>query len=367
MVSDRFADGVVYVDLAPVTDSQQVLSMLVAALGVPDGEGARDRLARYLTDRALLLVVDNFEQVRDAAPMLNAAVAGAPGVRTIVTSQAPLRVRGEREYAVEPLPLPEPRGVELLSDEMLRAIAETPAVDLFVRRAQTVRPSFTLTKSNAAVVSEICRHLDGLPLAIELAAARSNVLSPEALLNRLSGPLHLLSGGPRDAPGRHQALHSAIAWSYSLLTPEEALLLERLSVFAGTFTLGAAEAVAGNEPIDFEPSFYADNVELPPNDPPVDAARIFDLLDALVDHSLVQRVETDDDEPRFRLFTTIRQFAAEKLRARGTEAQISQRHASWFRSRAEAIWTDRSSETSTTFAPRSRGSRKPIRPRPARS
>ena len=338
-VAERFEDGVVYADLAAVTDSKQVLPMLVSTLGISDGEGAAGRLTRFLSDRSMLLVIDNFEQVRDAAPMLNSCLAGAPGIRVLITSQAPLRVRGEREYVVEPLPLPDPRGNEPRPEDALLAIGASPAVDLFVRRAQTVRPAFRLTSGNAAAISAICRQLDGLPLAIELAAARSNVLSPEALLSRLSSPLQLLSGGPRDAPNRHQALHSAIAWSYSLLLSNEALLLERLSVFAGAFSLAAAEAVAGNDQIVFAPSFYADRVVQPPNEPALESGRIFDLLDALVDHSLVQRVEIESAEPRFRLFTTIRQFAREKLRARGAEKQIALRHATWFRSRAEANWT----------------------------
>ncbi len=338
-VADRFDDGVVYVDLAAVTDYQQVLPMLAGAIGIPDGEGAAGRLSRALVDRSILLVIDNFEQVRDAAPLLNSCLAGAAHVRTLVTSQAPLRVRGEREFSVGPLPMPDRIGSDTDSADYLLAIEQSAAVELFVRRAQMVRPTFALTSANAGAVYEICQRLDGLPLAIELAAARSNVLSPEALLSRLSVPLQLLSGGPRDAPDRHRALESALAWSYGLLQPDEAVLLERLSVFCGTFSLAAAEAVAGCEPIVFEPSFYAQPKDLPTNDPPLGSSRIFDLLDALADHSLVQRVEHNEDEPRFRLFTTIRQFVLEKLRVRGAEAQIALRHATWFRSRAEAVWT----------------------------
>jgi predicted ATPase/DNA-binding CsgD family transcriptional regulator len=337
-VADRFVDGVAYIDLAAVTDPDQVLPMLVSALGIPDGEGAPSRLARFLDDRSLLLVVDNFEQVRDAAPALNACLAAARDVRTIITSQAPLRVRGEREYSVEPLPFPDAQLRGPISADELRAIEGSPAVELFVRRAHMVRPSFALTTGNAAAVAAICRQLDGLPLAIELAAARSNILSPEALLSRLSTPLQFLRSGPRDVPQRHQALHAALSWSVGLLPSDEALLLERLSIFAGGFSLAAAEAVAGCDPIEFEPSFYAEPPDLPPNEPRLETGRIFDLLDALVDHSLVQQVESDD-EPRFRLFTTIRQFGRERLQARGTEDQIALRHASWYRSKAEATWT----------------------------
>ncbi len=338
-LADRFADGVVYVDLAAVTDPDQVLPILGSAIGLPDGDGPIGRLARVLANRSVLLVIDNFEQVLDAAPMLNACLAGAPGVRTLITSQAPLRVRGEREFAVAPLPLAVTPDRGQLSEDDVRAIGRAPAVELFVRRAQAVRPAFQLTVDNVATVTEICRQLDGLPLAIELAAARSNVLSPQALLARLSAPLQLLNSGPRDVPDRHRALQSAIAWSYHLLSPDEAILFERLSVFSGSFSLSAVEAVAGNAPIVFQPSFYAQQADVPPLEPELNGGVVFDLLDGLVDHSLVQRFDGDAQEPRFRLYSTIRQFAREQLHRHGSGHAIGLRHATWFRAQAEAVWT----------------------------
>jgi predicted ATPase/DNA-binding CsgD family transcriptional regulator len=338
-IRERFTNSAVYVDLSAVTDPLNVLPLLAGAIGIPDGEGAAARLARFLADRSLLVVIDNFEQVRDAALWLNPCLAGADHVRVLVTSQAPLRVRGEREFAVQPLLLPDLHGSAAQPEDGLSSIRCSPAVELFVRRAQMGRPSFTLTDDNASAIVDICRQLDGLPLAIELAAARSNVLSPEALAARLSAPLRLLSGGPRDAPDRHQTLHSAIAWSYGLLSFEEGLLLERLSVFAGSFSLEAAEHVAGNGEIVFAPSLYVDQVDLPPNEPAIAPERILDVLDALVDHSLVQRVDSPGHDPRFRLFTTIRQFAEEKLRERGILEQTRLRHATWFRSLAEGTWS----------------------------
>ena len=323
----------------PLTDASQVVPAIISALGLTEGEGAAGQLARFLADRSLLLVVDNFEQVLDAGPVLNACLAGAPGVRTIVTSQAPLRVWGEQEYAVEPLAVPPPVFAQHTNALDLDTFAAIPSVQLFVSRARVVRPGFQLSAANLPAVAAICRYLDGLPLALELAAARSNVLSPEALLNRLTASLQLLSGGPRDAPDRHQALRAAIEWSYSLLTPQEALLLDRLSVFTGSFSLAAAEAIAGNGEIVFAPSMYHDSSHgLPDDDALLDWTEVLELLDGLVDHSLVQRVETSEREPRFRLFQTIRQLAGAKLAERGDTERTRRRHAAWYRARAEQSW-----------------------------
>lgn len=338
-VVDDFADGVVSVDLTAVFDPQQVLPAILAALGLSDRSYPVEQLGSYLADRSMLLVLDNFEQVLAAGPALNAALASAPRVRVIVTSQAALHVRGEREFTVAPLPVPEPQRPSSADQPPLEDIAEVPSVRLFVQRARAVRPSFELTPQNASAVAGICRYLDGIPLAIELAAARSNVLSPEALLGRLSGSLRLLSGGPRDVSDRHRALHAAIDWSYGLLTSSEALLLERLSVFNGTFSLAAAEAVAGNAPIVFSPSKYlAGMPELPPDDGLLEGSEVFDLLENLVDHSLVQYAASSGDEPRFRLFTTIRQYASDRLAARNDTERTRRRHAAWYHVLAESAW-----------------------------
>jgi len=335
----ELANGVAYVDLSTLRDPGEVLPAVVRALGLPDGEAAAGQLARYFGDRSLLLVLDNFEHVLDAAPALNAALASAPDVRVLVTSQAPLHVSGEWEFAVEPLSLPPPLPMSEIDPGTLECYRQTPALQLFVDRARHVRPSFELTVQNLPAVVAICHDLDGLPLALELAASRSNVLSPAALLSRLHGSLHLLSGGPRDAPARHQALQAALEWSYGLLAPREALLLDRLSLFRGSFTLAAAEAVAGSAPIEFLPSLYVEpRPSIPVDDTALDPADIFDLLGALVDHSLVQRVETSGEDPRFRLFETVRQLTTAKLAARGETARTALRHALWFHTRAESAW-----------------------------
>jgi non-specific serine/threonine protein kinase len=338
-LSSEFEHGVAYVDLSSLSEAAQVAPAIAGALGLPEADGADVQLASYLLDRSLLLVLDNFEQVLDAGPVLNACLAGAPHVRTLVTSRAPLRVRGEQEIAIEPLAVPPAVSLRQVDAVDLQAMAEIPAVRLFIERAKVVRPGFSLTESNLPAVSAICRYLDGLPLAIELAASRSNVLSPEALLNRLTASLQLLSGGPRDAPDRHQALRAAIEWTYGLLSPQESLLLDRLSVFSGSFSLSAAEAIAANAPIVIAPSMYVEAGEpIPGDDNLLDWSEVFELLDGLVDHSLVQRVESPEDEPRFRLFQTIRQLAAGKLATRGETERTSRRHAGWFRALAESAW-----------------------------
>ena len=338
-VAHGFAQGVVFVDLSALDDEHHVLPAIAHALGLAGEENTPGRLARFLSDRSQLLVLDNFEHLLGAAPMLNSCLAGAPGVRTLVTSQKPLRVRGEREYAVEPLAVPPALSPADIDPNALADYREIPSIRLFTMRAQSARSAFQLTSANLPAVVAICRHLDGIPLAIELAAARSNVLSPEALLGRLHASLQLLSGGPRDAPDRHQALRAAIDWSYGLLDTREALLLDRLSVFSGSFSLSAAEAIAGNAAITFQPSFYIDTEpHLPPESDSLEAPEIFELLDGLVDHSLVQRVETAGDEPRFRLYQTIRQLAASKLAERNEGARTQLRHATWYHALAETAW-----------------------------
>jgi predicted ATPase/DNA-binding CsgD family transcriptional regulator len=335
----EFEQGAVYVDLAPVTDPAQVVPAVAHALEIPDAALAAGQLAQFLSDRSLLLVLDNFEQVVDTGPFINSCLAGAPGVRALVTSQTSLRVRGEKEYAVEPLPLPPALPPFQLEQNGLARYRDNPSVRLFVNRAQSVRSGFQLTELNLPAVIAICRYLDGIPLAIELAAARSNVLSPEALLRRLTSSLQLLNNGPRDAPHRHRALHAAIEWSYGLLDPREARLLDRLSVFSGSFSLPAVEAIAANAPITFAPSFYVgQDPQLPPDDGLLEWTDVFDLLDALASHSLVQRVETTGDDARFRLFQTIRQLGADRLAERGETERIALRHATWFRALAESAW-----------------------------
>ena len=241
-VADKFDDGVWFVGLAPISNPALVVPAIAQVLGVREAgeEPLAARLESFLADRRLLLVLDNFEQVVVAAPPVADLLGACPGLKVLVTSRVRLRVSGEREYPVPPLSLPVPEaaspGEETVSSE---------AVRLFFDRALAVKPDLALTAETAPAVAEICRRLDGLPLAIELAAARVKVLSPTALQARLERRLPLLTGGGQDLPARQQTMRAAIGWSHDLLAPDEQALFRRLAVFVGGFTLEAAEAVGG--------------------------------------------------------------------------------------------------------------------------
>jgi predicted ATPase len=243
-VAGAFADGVVFVDLAPISDTSLVLSAIAQGLGVVESaaRSLQAGVTAYLRSRQLLLVLDNFEQVLPAAPLVAEILTACPAVQALVTSRAPLHVSAESEFPVEPLALPDPSHLPPLAE-----LAETAAVALFLQRARAVQPAFALTEANAAAVAEVCRRVDGLPLAIELAAARTKLLSPQALLALLAQRLRVLTGGKRDAPARQRTLRDAIAWSYDLLPPEEQSLFRRLAVFSGGFDLDAAASVAGGD------------------------------------------------------------------------------------------------------------------------
>jgi predicted ATPase len=238
-----FVDGVAFVPLAAIVDSTLVMPVVAQALGVRDAGEAPllDRLIEVLRDKQVLLVLDNFEQVVDAAPIVADLLAGCPALKILTTSRVRLRLSAEHELPVAPLALP-------AADERTTAadLPKSAAVRLFVARAQAVAEDFGLTPENAPIVLAICRRLDGLPLAIELAAARIKVLPPAALLARLERRLPLLTGGGRDAPARQQTMRGAIAWSYDLLDQAEQALFRQLSVFAGGFSLEAAEGVAAS-------------------------------------------------------------------------------------------------------------------------
>ncbi len=299
--------GVCFVPLAALTDPALVLPALVAALGLPaSGLPAPEvRLAEALGADRHLLVLDNFEQVLGAAAALSALLAAAPGLHLLVTSREVLHLYGEHEYPVPPLAVPEAHA-GLPFD----ALADYAAVVLFVQRAQAVTPDFVLTDANAAAVAALCAHLDGLPLAIELAAARSKLFSPAALLARMGNCLALLTGGPRDLPARQQTLRGAIAWSYDLLTPAERTVFRRLAVFQGGCSEAAAAAMVSEEaaPLD-----------------------VLAALTSLVDKSLLQREETSDTLGlRFGLLETIRAYAWEQLQAQGEVAEIQRRHALYY-------------------------------------
>ncbi|NTU82051.1 MAG: AAA family ATPase, partial [Chloroflexales bacterium] len=303
-VAGRFADGVALVALANIRRADGVLPAIVQALGLRDqgARGSYENLVQHLRQRATLLVLDNFEHLAAAAPQIAALLAETEGLRLLVTSRAALRISGEQEFPVAPLALP-PEGARA---------DDAPAVRLFVDRARAVRPDFVLSAENAATVAAICRCLDGLPLAIELAAARTRMLPPAALLARMDRRLALLTGGPRDLPARHQTLRDAIGWSYDLLTPGEQRLFRRLATFAGSFTLEAVEAVCADEP------------ERP----------TFDPLAALADESLIAPAG-DEDEPRFSMLETIREYAADLLAASGEGPALRQRHAIYYVELAE--------------------------------
>lgn len=312
-VAEEFAEGALFVDLAPLRDPDLVAVAVAATLGV---QGASDlplpeRLALTLRDRSLLLVLDNFEHLLPAAPLVPQLLAASARLTVLVTSRAPLRLRGERAVPVGPLALPDPAGTAT------DAHTHSPAVALFVERARDARPDFALTGTNASVVAEICRRLDGLPLALELAAARVRHLSVEAIAARLDGRLALLTGGPRDLPARQQTLRDTIAWSHELLSEAEQRLFRRLSVFAGGCTIAAVAAVCS---ID-------DDLARDP----------LDDLGALVDAGLLGCADGPDGEPRFRLLETVREYAGEQLAERDETDTLQRQHAAFFAALAELV------------------------------
>ncbi|HWQ15784.1 MAG TPA: tetratricopeptide repeat protein [Roseiflexaceae bacterium] len=343
-----FDDGVFFVALAAVSDPALVLPEIAYTLGVKEGGGRplEVTLGAALQARRVLLVLDNLEQVLGAAPQIAALLAAAPRLKVLATSREPLRVSAEREFPVGPLEVPRDEGRrmkdEISTDRAVPAILHPssfilyPSVALFVERAQAVRPDFALTPANAAAVAELCQRLDGLPLAIELAAARTRLFAPEALLERLrahaGASLQLLTGGARDLPARQRTMRATIDWSYHLLTPEEQVLFRRLAVFSGGFTLEAAEALAGAEVRELraEPGSERDQ----------DAAlstqhATLDLLASLLDKSLVRRMEQGGDEPRFTMLETIRAYALERLEESGEAAAVRRRHAAHYLALAE--------------------------------
>jgi predicted ATPase/DNA-binding XRE family transcriptional regulator len=301
--ADRFPDGVVFVPLAAVDDPALVVPTVAHAIRAPETGSASllDALSAFLAGRRVLLVLDNLEQVLAAAPALAALSRSCEGLALLVTSRAPLRVAGEREYPVQPLPVPALASVPGVAD-----VVANPAVALFIERAGAVSPGFALDRANAAVVAAICRRLDGLPLAIELAAARLRLLTPMELLSRLDAALPILAGGARDLPERQRTMRDAVAWSYDLLDEREQRLFRRLSVFRGGWTLAAAEDVVGGD-------------DLP-------AGEVFGLLAALVEQSLVV-AWPEDGGSRYRLLVPVQEFAAERLELAGEAGAVRRRHA----------------------------------------
>jgi predicted ATPase/DNA-binding XRE family transcriptional regulator len=312
----EFPDGARFVDLAPLADPALVAVAVADALGVRDASERPlvEVLADQLRDKRLMLVLDNFEHLMEAAPLVGQLLGTAAGPKVLATSRARLRLRGEHERPIPPLDLPDPAGART-AEHLLRS----DAVRLFVQRAVEVRPDFAFTDATAPAVAEICARLDGLPLAIELAAARAKLLPPAALLGRLERRLPLLVGGARDLPARQRTLRDAIAWSHDLLSPPGRALFRRLAVFAGGCTVEAAEAVA-------DPDGRLD---------------AFAGLAELVDGSLLREEDGPGaeahPEPRFGMLETVREYALERLAEAGEWAATRRRHAAWCLAFAEGV------------------------------
>ncbi|WIG60708.1 MAG: Signal transduction response regulator / Tetratricopeptide repeat-containing protein [Ktedonobacterales bacterium] len=307
-----FGDGVVFVALAAVRDAGLVPAAIAHALGMHES-GARpalDVVLGALRDRHILLLLDNFEQVLPAGSVLVDLLSACPRVKILVTSRAALRLRGEQEYAAAPLATPDLAHLPALDD-----LGQYAAVALFMLRARAVKPTFELTDENAPAVAAICSRLDGLPLAIELAAARLKLFSPSALLERLDQRMRILTDGARDLPERQRTLQGAIAWSYDLLSKRERRLFRRVAVFAGGWTLEAAEAVCGA------------------SDEP--AGSVMDGLASLIDKSLVVREDGTRGEPRFRMLETIHEYGRERLNESGETETLRSLHLDYYLGMAE--------------------------------
>jgi non-specific serine/threonine protein kinase len=311
-LAHEYSPGVWFVPLAAISDPEIVIPTIARTLGLIEmGEQLPiDQLTDFLRERHLLLLLDNVEQVTAAAAQLADLLAACPKLTLLVSSRESLRIAGEQEFPVPPLALPDSGHLASVSD-----LAGYDAIALFLQRARAVAPDFALTDDNALVIAELCTRLDGLPLALELAAARVKVLSPQALLARMENRLEVLRWDRRDAPERLRTMRNAIAWSYDLLTPPEQLVFCRLSVFANGATLDAAAAVI-NGSDDF-------------------AHDLLERIASLVDKSLLRRVEQPDGSSRYMMLETIREFGVEQLRISGDEDAIWRRMASWYLALAE--------------------------------
>src|SRR5215204_4083736 len=320
---EAFTDGASFVSFTPLRDPALVLPTIAQRLGVRDvkGQSLQESLEHHLRGKQMLLLLDNFEHLPMAAPVVAALVATCLQLTVLVTSRAPLHLSGEHQFPVPPLPLPE--AEVLASGDVQEHFS--PAVELFRQRAQAVAPTFELTATNAITVARICQKLDGLPLAIELAAARVKLFPPKALLDRLDRRLQLLAGGARDLPERQQTRRHTVAWSYDLLVPGEQALFRRLAVFAGGCSLEAVEDVCGSKEEDKQ-------VE----------SSVMEILASLVDNSLlVSRSESntrqeEDEQARFTMLETIREYALERLRSSGEVEEVQRKHAQYYVAMAEA-------------------------------
>ncbi len=304
-----FSEGSYFIPLASVGDPELVASTIASAVGIHEraDKPVAESLVEELADRDALVVIDNFEHVEAAAPLLGELVGAGTHLKLLVTSRSLLRLTGEFQFPVPPLAFPDAGRLPPLKE-----LTSVPAVRLFVERARAATGDFALTEANAAVIALICRRLDGLPLALELAASWTRLLSPPALLERLSARLLELGGGPRDAPARQQTIRATIAWSHDLLAVEDQTLFAHLGVFTGGWTIEAAEAASG-----------------------ATHREVFDGLTRLLDQSLVERMSSAAAEPRFTMLETIREYAQEQLAKNSIKADVELRHSIYFLTLAE--------------------------------
>ncbi|MCA1625945.1 MAG: tetratricopeptide repeat protein, partial [Acidobacteria bacterium] len=306
----EFLDGAFFVALDAMRNAELVAPTIAQTLGVKEASGKSivEMLKNFLQAKQILLVADNFEQVVLAAPFFTEILDNAPLVKILVTSRAMLKIQAEREFCVPPLDLP-----DNAAQTSLENLTEFESVKLFLERAKSIKPNFAPTNENAPVIAEICLRLEGLPLAIELAAARIKILSPEQISARLENRLKLLTGGSKDLPARRQTMRGVIAWSYDLLEADEKILFRRLAVFAGGFTIEAVESICSPDEID-----------------------TLNSLTSLIENNLVKQTETANGESRFRLLEVVREYAQEILATSNEGELIRRNHATFFLKLAQA-------------------------------
>ncbi|HZO31814.1 MAG TPA: tetratricopeptide repeat protein, partial [Chloroflexota bacterium] len=318
-LSPTYPDGVFVASLAPLAAPELVLSTIADTIGAREvaAEPRFDTITRHIGERNIILLLDNFEHLLPASPLIADLLAACPHLTVIVTSRELLRLQAEQVIPVPSLTLPDLAGSPPPDPDVVSIVSQSEAGRLFLERARNVQPGFQLDRTTAEAVAEICTRLDGLPLAIELAAARVRLLAPRAMVERMEHPLPLLTGGARDLPARQQTLRDTIAWSHDLLDETDRVTFRRLAVFVGGWTLEAAEAVCG-----------ADDVVTDP----------LETVASLVDKSLVRQTDGVNGEPRFTMLETIREFALERLAESGEEADLRRRHAEHFQRFAEEAW-----------------------------
>ncbi len=330
----NFADGVFFVELAAITNPELVAPTIAKTLGIKEAgdKPVSESLKNFLRDKQMMLVIDTFEQVIDAAPIIAELISSAENLKILITSRTLLNLSAERKFIVPPLDLP--NGNSNVSPDEL---SKYEAIELFVERARNVNSNFALTKENADAVAEVCRRLDGLPLAIELAAARIKILSPSAILERLENQLNLLTGGASDLPERQQTMRGTIRWSYDLLDEDKKILFQKLSVFAGSFTIEASESVVYEE-VDSKKTV---KIKVP-------SIFVLDGITSLTDKNLLVSKKQTNGDVRFRMLEVVREFALESLEAGGELEEIRRRHAEYFLELGETaepfLYTDKSAE-----------------------